>query len=741
MDRLGYEIAFPDTSNTRYQCYGDAATELIQHPNFYINFLDQHGKKKRRAAGLNHMERNIVRGLEDPATRTELAVFSLYSEAISKPYSVTVRGSYNESKNALDLGPLHSQIVTHIDTLIENPGLLISDDASHETGALNEAHWDQTIINHIYSIHDELPHLQQALVAFLQGARAKWVPFTKEFQKGSDISNSTAEERLLSFRPPTNDHSEGAGAMWKLWSRRAPSMTTHQKNARLFIQQNIQDVEASFRNLPEPVRKFSRGNARGVDGANLAAKERKDQADADREAVEEEQADAKRIKEYREEKEAKEITMIEGFEPILDRDAFLALPDDKPGNDFLRCQLVWHRRIGGDTALPSGTFSNANKPSMKKLVIEALDRWNPGEVDIDMAGSGSGDIEDESGTESDAAVTVDDEDYDPSFKPEGGQVMNVQLETTSHRSAPSVSSGRRNLLLAKFGCKWDSIDYSCAYDCVFTAFAWIYLHATHTWQEKWARESATAHFLSDHFERISSGILGPAPSHTVPTLFAEGRDAWRDRLSRYGPTEFPRRGPEYISVTSILEVLADNRNPSYYSTIVLSCGTATCPLRVKNLKAKYYLLTPSDWNTSTGRTSPPHHESLETWIRMHYSSPRLTKTADRCARCQQRFSRKLVFGEPTWIWFEVFPEFRHAIIPALELSLGSTTLRLATVIYHNGDHYRARLCDPSGTWWFYDGQHNGGRPTPLPKVTDETDLFQCGGNFVISALVYCLVDW
>jgi len=103
MDRLGHEISFPDTSNTRYQCYGDVATELIRHPDFYINFLRQHADKKKRGAGLNHMESNILKGLMDPATQTELTVFSLYSEAISKPYTITVCDSYNESKNALDL--------------------------------------------------------------------------------------------------------------------------------------------------------------------------------------------------------------------------------------------------------------------------------------------------------------------------------------------------------------------------------------------------------------------------------------------------------------------------------------------------------------------------------------------------------------------------------------------------------------------------------------------------------------
>ena len=177
---------FPDTSNNRYQCYGDAATELICHSDLYVGFLDQHAKAKKRGAGLNHMEKNILKGLADPKTWTELAVFTLYSEAISKPYALTVWGSYNESKNALDMGADHQKIIAHTDTLIKNPDLLIGDHTSYETGALYGTPWNQAIIDYIHSIRDELPNLQQALLAFLHGARAKWVVFTKEFAPGSD---------------------------------------------------------------------------------------------------------------------------------------------------------------------------------------------------------------------------------------------------------------------------------------------------------------------------------------------------------------------------------------------------------------------------------------------------------------------------------------------------------------------------------------------------------------------------
>ena len=733
-DQLGYEIPFPDTSNTRYQCYGNAATELIRDPDFYIGFLNQHGKKKKRGAGLNHMEKNIVKGLEDPATRTELAVFSLYSEAISKPYAISVRGSLNESKNALDLGPAHLQIIGHIDTLAKNPDLLIGDHTSHETGALYGTRWDQDIINHVHSIRDQLPHLRQALVAFLQGAQAKWVGFTKEFGPGSEISDTTAEERRLSFRSPTNDHSEGAGAMWKQWSRRAPSMTTHQKNARIFIQLNSPDIQMFMHDLPEPDQAFARRKAREMDGAKLPAKECEAQARADCEAVDEEEREAGRWRERWEAKEAEELLMLDGFQPTLSLDKFLAFPENKPSNDELRRQLVWHRRVGGDKTLPSGTFSSTKKPVMKEFVVGALERCEQGDVmDIDMEEQGPTDAEG-------SKITVNIVDRDGN--PNEGTVPAACAwpETIPFHSDWPVSLGPKNPLPTNFGCVWDPIDYSCAYNCVFTAFTWIYLHATDVWQQRWSQELELGDFLSGHFGKILSALSGPTPDCTVPGLFAEGRDAWRDILSQRHPAEFPRRGPEYASVTRILETLADNRNPSHYATITLSCGTAGCPLRTKNLRAKYYMLIADDWNASTGAISLPYHESLETWIMKHYSNSCFTGVADKCMRCHQQLLQKLVFRKSTWIWFEVFLEHRHVVLPALEISLGSASFRLAAVIYLNHNHYRARLCDPSGAWWFYNGQQYRGRPNRLPKVPSEEELFQCGSDFNVTALVYCLAE-
>ena len=381
-DRLGKLNPFPDTPNVCYQCYGDAAAEVIQHPDLYIDFIDQHGTKKKGAAGPNHMESNIVKGLRDPATMTEIAVLALYHESVSKLYAMQVRGLANEHKNALDLGPLHDDLVAHCDVIIANPALLTGNTVSHTTGAFYGTPWNQDVVDSVLSCREQLPHLDRALVAFFMGARGKWPAFMEEFAPGSKIPQLTAEEKVLAFRSPTNDHSEGSGAMYKQWGRRAPRMTTHQKNARIQVQLNGQGFLEFIRSLGEEDRAFTRRRARELDAAQLPLQERQAQAAADKQAAEEERREAERRARRREENKAAELEMVEGFEPVLDLNVFRLLEKEGLTNKFLQRQLVWLRNVDGDSNLPKGRFTSTKKEKMQELVIEALERRKNRATDV-----------------------------------------------------------------------------------------------------------------------------------------------------------------------------------------------------------------------------------------------------------------------------------------------------------------------------------------------------------------------
>ena len=91
---------------------------------------------------------------------------------------------------------------------------------------------------------------------------------------------------------------------------------------------------------------------------------------------------------------------------------------------------------------------------------------------------------------------------------------------------------------------------------------------------------------------------------------------------------------------------------------------------------------------------------------------------------------------PPWIWFEIFVEQPHVVLPSFKILLASDTYRLAAVLYGNACHFVTRLSTPSGIWWYYDGQVNGGQPV-VDTITHEEDLIACGDRYTMNALVYC----
>ena len=102
--KLGFKILFPDTSNNCYQSHGYAATEIVHRQQLYIDFLSNVQDQKAMSGGLNHMEENVLNGLGDDASFTELQVLTLYSQVISLPLSQLARAPYHQSRNGLDLG-------------------------------------------------------------------------------------------------------------------------------------------------------------------------------------------------------------------------------------------------------------------------------------------------------------------------------------------------------------------------------------------------------------------------------------------------------------------------------------------------------------------------------------------------------------------------------------------------------------------------------------------------------------
>jgi hypothetical protein len=258
---IGYMVCFPGTSSTRYGSHAEAAAELLVRREFYIHFLEvvRDLKEKRN---FTNIEQNIYLGLQDNPTLTELCVLVLYAQSITHPYMRQVRGPAAQATNLLDLGPVHNKVITHCRTIISNPDLLLSSEASYTIGSLDGQIWERP--DAFYAVHaltPRLPHLCGAMVSFFDGAVEKWMRFTSEFEAGGIIASASSAERHRAYMLPTNDANEGGLGEKRVSTRHAPNMTLESHNARAMYRKN--DTVAFIRKtLTLADRKYLRRKAR-----------------------------------------------------------------------------------------------------------------------------------------------------------------------------------------------------------------------------------------------------------------------------------------------------------------------------------------------------------------------------------------------------------------------------------------------------------------------------------------------
>ena len=235
-EHIGIPFTFPDTSNNRFQSYCDAAAALILYLGEFLQFLE-HLRQNKQSSKLNHMETNLWKALHCKATLAELAVLSLYAEAVSYPYMKAIRISVDKQENMLDLGPLHKRVANHIQKIINDPSILLSENPSSTTGSLDGSEWQNpAVIKKVHTL--QLLYLKDLLVAFFKGSKDTWERFTSEFAPGGLIDEATAEEKELAWMPATNDENEGSLGSFRRLMRQQPQLTLLGHNAMAMFFKN-----------------------------------------------------------------------------------------------------------------------------------------------------------------------------------------------------------------------------------------------------------------------------------------------------------------------------------------------------------------------------------------------------------------------------------------------------------------------------------------------------------------------
>ncbi|KAL5520229.1 hypothetical protein ACEPAG_9442 [Sanghuangporus baumii] len=367
---IGQSIRYPDTSLTRYTSFLNAAAENLAHYDLYLAFMEYIRYRKVKP-DLNHLESNVLKGLLDKPTLTELACQALYREAISIPYINSIRGSELEDTNGLTLDNLLQRVKSHIKKLIDDPGIILAPTSRPEEAIMggNES-WNRpdaikAIQEHITM--DRLPKLKELFKAFLKGALDTWERFSSEFEDGGTIAALTEAEKDLAWMPSTNDVNEGALGSYRLFARKTPHGSLSLFNSLFRYRRNNTEEFISTYLSDDGLQAFLRKEARAEDQMGTDRKR-------SREIAKQHEEEARTKKQKRDEWDArvrKRDEELRGLAVEFDRDRVNEMMAPE-----LKNQLDKLRKMKDNVLKIPPNKDLGRKDDRKAALLAALDQYS-----------------------------------------------------------------------------------------------------------------------------------------------------------------------------------------------------------------------------------------------------------------------------------------------------------------------------------------------------------------------------
>jgi hypothetical protein len=137
---------------------------------------------------------------------------------------------------------MYQRVKQHLATLIDNPLLVIGEDAHASSGALfGSQSWDSPeLMRRVGELRqaNQLPNLEALFVAFCKGALKTMERHTKEYAPQGVIAQLTPRRQKRGFASLTNDENESALAETSEYKRRNPTMSDSERNALFQAKKN-----------------------------------------------------------------------------------------------------------------------------------------------------------------------------------------------------------------------------------------------------------------------------------------------------------------------------------------------------------------------------------------------------------------------------------------------------------------------------------------------------------------------
>jgi len=234
------------------------------------------------------------------------------------------------------------------------------------------------------------------------------------------------------------------------------------------------------------------------------------------------------------------------------------------------------------------------------------------------------------------------------------------------------------------GLMWDRVNYSCAYDALFSILYYVWITNPHKWNRLFKSLNPRSAVLANTFQKVFSKTAS----------IEQGRDQARTVLHALDPNTFSwgRTG------TTLVELLCQTLRHINGVHVWYQCPGCHCKhCTISN----EYLYTIECANNHDGHTIYDHL--------MHSLKERCT--IDPCAKCGQQMNSTCNFVSPPKI-IAISVDYNNRIKIDKQIHLKAendrnTVLHLRGLIYFGEFHFVSRIITLDGKVWFHDGMTTG----------------------------------
>jgi len=265
------------------------------------------------------------------------------------------------------------------------------------------------------------------------------------------------------------------------------------------------------------------------------------------------------------------------------------------------------------------------------------------------------------------------------------------------------------------GLIWDSVNYSCAYDALFTVLYNLWKTDTLLWTEKL--------YYTPHMKNLCERFGGVLDGRIT---FETARDEIRAELRSISATRFPT-GSDNTIIDHIVSELTGDAN---FGSVVYKCSQ--CP----------YISPPRRLLTVSTAVSSGMTDAVTLSAALELTRKRPTnRPCQTCAEGGVEVTLDLVsINIDVPYLFIVSIDSVH-LVPSLVLDIPHNDevakMQLCGIIYGDGHHFVCRIIDESGTVWYHDGiatRSQCRREQTLTLLSDCTWLKKSGEKI----MVYCI---